>query len=82
MMTDQKLSPGLIPGDDLNLSVDDLLLLNGRANASLALEQSKNLALRQAYNQIRADFEAYKENQKAFADAKEAGSKPIDKKTK
>jgi hypothetical protein len=71
MMTDQKPSPGLIPGDELNLSVDDLLLLNGRANASLALEQSKNLALRQAYNQLRAEFESYKEN-----------NKPVDKKTK
>jgi hypothetical protein len=67
-MTDQ--TPELVPGDNLNLSVDDLLLLNGRANASLALEQTKNLALRQAYNQLRADFEAYKTNQKVVVDKK------------
>jgi len=74
-MTDQQLQPGLVPGDELNLSVDDLLLLNGRVNAQLELERSKNQALRQAYNQLRVDFDSYKSSQET--DAKPSAPKKV-----
>lgn len=50
-----------VPGDELQLFEADLLQMNGRINALLELEQRKNLALRQAYNQLKAEFEAFKE---------------------
>ena len=49
-----------IPGDSQQLSVDDLLLLNGRVNAELELERSKRLILVQAYNQLKTELDALK----------------------
>jgi hypothetical protein len=61
-MTDQikNTVPIQIPGDNQQLSVDDLLLLNGRVNAELELERSKRLILVQAYNQIKIELDALK----------------------
>jgi len=61
-MTDQikNTVPIQIPGENQQLSVDDLLLLNGRVNAELELERSKRLILVQAYNQLKAELDTLK----------------------
>lgn len=66
--------PGMVPGDELQLFEADLLQMNGRVNALLELEQRKNLALRQAYNQLKEEFEAYKTTVESKAEGK-IGSK-------
>ena len=52
--------PVQIPGDQQQLSVDDLLLLNGRVNAELELERSKRLILIRAYNELKTELDALK----------------------
>jgi hypothetical protein len=56
------IDPRQVPGDELQLFEADLLQMNGRVNALLELEQRKNLALRQAYNQLKAEFDAFQES--------------------
>lgn len=65
-MTDQT-SPQ-IPGENQQLSVDDLLLLNGRVNAELELERSKRLILVQAYNQLKTELDNLKAPKIPFED--------------
>ena len=52
--------PVQIPGEQQQLSVDDLLLLNGRVNAELELERSKRLILIRAYNELKTELDALK----------------------
>lgn len=59
-----------VPGENQQLSVDDLLLLNGRVNAELELERSKRLILVQAYNQLKAELDTLKENYALVAEQK------------
>ena len=63
------INPDIIPGDNFQFSVDDILYLLGRTASSLELEQRKNLALRTAYVSLREEFKKLKESLSTTTDA-------------
>ncbi len=58
MVKPPETKPTTLPGDEMSLSIDDLLLLNGRVNAELALERSQHQTLRIAYGRLQLNFDA------------------------